>query len=232
MLEFRKYGYRVLLACGSEEKAKSVTRSLLGGDVYATYSITGESSGEDGEGVIVTPLTIENGFCYPDLKVIVVGVSECVGKQRTETAFSPKTQFIAPKQGDYVVHRVHGVGVCHGTTILKVGEFEKEFIVLKYRDGDTLYVASDQTDNLQKFVGQEHPRLNKLGGKEFEREKEKVRSSVKKLAVNLLKLYAKREKQEGFKLLLPYGVFGIFEALLLLTFGVKFQEIDRQLFHG
>ena len=199
MLEFRKYGYRVLLACGSEEKAKSVTRSLLGGDVYATYSITGESSGEDGEGVIVTPLTIENGFCYPDLKVIVVGVSECVGKQRTETAFSPKTQFIAPKQGDYVVHRVHGVGVCHGTTILKVGEFEKEFIVLKYRDGDTLYVASDQTDNLQKFVGQEHPRLNKLGGKEFEREKEKVRSSVKKLAVNLLKLYAKREKQEGFK---------------------------------
>ncbi len=199
MREFRKYGYKVLLACGDEDKAKSVARSLVDGDVYATYSPNGELSGDDGEGVIVTPLTIENGFCYPDLKIIVVGVNECVGKHRGESIILPKTQFIAPKQGDYVVHRVHGVGVCHGTTIMKVGDYEKEFIVLKYRDGDTLYVASDQTDNLQKFVGEEHPRLNKLGGKEFEREKEKVRASVKKLAVNLLELYAKREKQIGFK---------------------------------
>ena len=199
MREFLKYGYKVLLACGSEEKAKAVTKSLLDGDVYATYSLDGNVDFAEATGVVVTPLTIENGFCYPDLKVIVVGVSECVGKHRENSIITQKTQFIAPKQGDYVVHRVHGVGMCHGTTIMKVGEFEKEFIVLKYRDGDTLYVASDQTDNLQKFVGEEHPRLNKIGGKEFEREKEKVRQSAKKLAVNLLELYAKREKQEGFR---------------------------------
>lgn len=199
MTEFIKYGYKVLLACGSEEKAKAVTKSLLDGDVYATFSLTGNVPQNSGHGVIVTPLTIESGFCYPDLKVIVVGVSECIGKQRSDEVFAPKQQFIAPKMGDYVVHRVHGVGLCQGTTIMKVGDYEKEFIVIKYRDGGTLYVASDQTDNLQKFVGQEHPRLNKLGGKEFEREKEKVRQSVKKLAVNLLELYAKREKQEGFR---------------------------------
>ena len=199
MREFIKYGYKVLLACGNEEKARAVAKSLVDGDVYATYSHDGNVSFEGGQGVVVTPLTIENGFCYPDLKVLVVGVAECVGKQRGTTVFQPKADFIAPKQGDYVVHRVHGVGVCHGTTIMKVGDYEKEFIVLKYRDGDTLYVASDQTDNLQKFVGEEHPRLNKIGGKEFEREKEKVRQSAKKLAVNLLELYAKREKQEGFR---------------------------------
>ena len=199
MTEFIKYGYKVLLACGSEEKARAVAKSLVNGDVYATFSLTGDVPTEGGQGVIVTPLTIENGFCYPDLKIIVVGVNECIGKQRSGEVFSPKQQFIAPKMGDYVVHRVHGVGVCQGTTIMKVGDYEKEFIVLKYRDGDTLYVASDQTDNLQKFVGQEHPRLNKIGGKEFEREKEKVRQSAKKLAVNLLEIYAKREKQEGFK---------------------------------
>ena len=199
MREFIKYGYKVLLACGSEDKARAVTKSLIDGDVYATFSFDGNVDFESGQGVVVTPLTIENGFCYPDLKVLVVGVSECVGKQRGNVVFAPKTQFIAPKQGDYVVHRVHGVGVCQGTTIMKVGDYEKEFIVLKYRDGDTLYVASDQTDNLQKFVGEEHPRLNKIGGKEFEREKEKVRQSAKKLAVNLLEIYAKREKQEGFR---------------------------------
>ena len=199
MREFIKYGYKVLLACGDEEKARAVTKSLIDGDVYATFSFDGNVDFNNNPGVVVTPLTIENGFCYPDLKVLVVGVSECVGKQRGSGVFAPKTQFTAPKQGDYVVHRVHGVGVCQGTTIMKIGDYDKEFIVLKYRDGDTLYVASDQTDNLQKFVGEEHPRLNKIGGKEFEREKEKVRQSAKKLAVNLLELYAKREKQEGFR---------------------------------
>lgn len=196
---FRESGYRVVLACGSAEKAKAVVRSLVEEDVYARYREDGETSGADGDGVVVTPLSIESGFCYPHLKILLVGVSECVGKHRSESVISPKTQFIAPKPGDYVVHRVHGIGICEGTQIIKRGEFEKEFIVLKYRDGDVLYVATDQTDNLQKFIGEEHPRLNKLGGKEFEKEKEKVRSSVRKLAVNLLELYALREKKQGYK---------------------------------
>lgn len=130
----------------------------------------------------------------------LVGVSECIGKHRSEDGLSrSKEQALAPVAGDYVVHRIHGVGLCEGTTILKTGDFEKEYIVLKYKDGDTLYVATDQMNNLQKFIGEESPALNKLGGKEFEREKEKVRKSVRKLAVNLVELYAKREKQRGFK---------------------------------
>lgn len=197
--EFRKYGHRVIVACGSEERAKGVVSSLLDGDVFAEYSADGNGTGEDGEGVIVTPLQIESGFCYPDLKVVVVGVSESIGKRRDSALFIPKPQFNIPKQGDYVVHRIHGVGLCEGTTIIKAGDFDREFIVLRYRDGDVLYVAADQTDNLQKFIGEENPRLNKLGGREFEREKSKVRSSVRKLAVNLLELYAKREKQRGYK---------------------------------
>ena len=80
---------------------------------------------------------------------------------------------------------------------MKAGEFEKEYVVLRYRDGDVLYVATDQMDNLQKFVGEEHPKLNKIGGKEFAREKDKVKKSVRKLAVDLLKLYAEREKKKG-----------------------------------
>lgn len=187
--------FKVLIACGNVERAHGVLESLRAEDVFAGYS-------EDGNGfesIQVTPLSIETGFIYPDMKVCVIGVSECVGRHKGEDVNLPKTQFIAPKEGDYVVHRVHGVGLCEGTSILKSGEFEKEYIVLKYRDGDTLYVATDQMDNLQKFVGEEHPQLNKIGGREFEREKEKVRKSVRKLAFNLLELYAKREKQRGFK---------------------------------
>lgn len=189
-------GTRTLLACGSKERAKSVIDSLRENDVYATYS---EDGNDDGT-ILATPMAVETGFIYPAQKVCLVGVSECIGKHRSEDGLShSKEQALAPVAGDYVVHRIHGVGLCEGTTILKTGDFEKEYIVLKYKDGDTLYVATDQMNNLQKFIGEESPALNKLGGKEFEREKEKVRKSVRKLAVNLVELYAKREKQRGFK---------------------------------
>lgn len=189
-------GTKTLLACGSKERAKSVIESLRENDVYATYS---EDGNDDGT-ILATPMAVEAGFIYPAQKVCLVGVSECIGKHRSEDGLShSKEQALAPVAGDYVVHRIHGVGLCEGTTILKTGDFEKEYIVLKYKDGDTLYVATDQMNNLQKFIGEESPALNKLGGKEFEREKEKVRKSVRKLAVNLVELYAKREKQRGFK---------------------------------
>ncbi len=189
-------GTKTLLACGSKERAKSVIESLRENDVYATYS---EDGNDDGT-ILATPMAVETGFIYPAQKVCLVGVSECIGKHRSEEGLShSKEQALAPVAGDYVVHRIHGVGLCEGTTILKTGDFEKEYIVLKYKDGDTLYVATDQMNNLQKFIGEESPALNKLGGKEFEREKEKVRKSVRKLAVNLVELYAKREKQRGFK---------------------------------
>ena len=189
-------GTKTLLACGSKERAKSVIESLRENDVYATYS---EDGNDDGT-ILATPMAVETGFIYPAQKVCLVGVSECIGKHRSEDGLSrSKEQALAPVAGDYVVHRIHGVGLCEGTTILKTGDFEKEYIVLKYKDGDMLYVATDQMNNLQKFIGEESPALNKLGGKEFEREKEKVRKSVRKLAVNLVELYAKREKQRGFK---------------------------------
>ena len=191
---FALNGVKTLICAGNRERAKALRDSLYSEGVYAEVS-------DDGEGeaaILVTPLKIEAGVIYPAEKVAVIGVSECVGKHKGEDVLRPKTQFIAPKAGDYVVHKVHGIGICEGTTILRSGEFDKEYIVLRYRDGDTLYVAADQTDNLQKFVGEENPRLSKLGGKEFAREKEKVRKSVKKLAFDLLQLYAVREKQKGF----------------------------------
>ena len=189
-------GTKVLLACSGKERAKSVVESLRENDVFATYSEDGNDEGS----VLATPLDVETGVIYPAHKVCLVGVSECIGKHRGEESFKRGKQAeISPVAGDYVVHRVHGVGLCEGTAILKTGDFEKEYIVLKYRDGDTLYVATDQMNNLQKFIGEEKPALNKLGGKEFEREKEKVRKSVRKLAINLVELYAKREKQRGFK---------------------------------
>ena len=188
-------GTKVVFACGSKERAFGVKDSLRELEIGAEYSECGEGDGR----VLVTPLKVDTGVVYPAAKVVIVGTSECIGKKSAEGIISRKRQFSVPKAGDYVVHRVHGVGLCEGTTRMKTGDFEREYIVVKYRDGDILYVPVDQMDNLQKFVGEEHPTLNKIGGKEFAREKEKVKKSVRKLAVNLVELYARREKQKGYK---------------------------------
>ncbi|MCQ2409099.1 MAG: transcription-repair coupling factor [Clostridia bacterium] len=185
---------KIIFACGSKEHAKNMINHLYESGIEAAFS----ENGDDPHSVICTPLNIETGVIYPHSGVCLIGTSECIGKNTQEVVKYQKAHFIAPKAGDYVVHKVHGVGICEGTTIIKTGEFEKEYIVLKYRDGDTLYVPSDQTDNLQKFVGDENPRINKLGGAEFEREKNKVKASVKKLAFDLVQLYAKRESEKGF----------------------------------
>ncbi len=186
---------KVIICTGSRERAKSVVESLRDLDVYSEYSEDGDADCS----VAVTPLSVEVGYIYARQKLVLVGVSECIGKHVGESVVSKKSGFIAPKAGDYVVHRVHGVGLCEGTVRMKTGEFEKDYIVLRYRDGDVLYVATDQTNNLQKFVGEQNPTLNKLGGKEFEKEKQKVRKSVRAMALNLVDVYAKREKQRGFK---------------------------------
>lgn len=186
---------KVIFACADTERARLFERNLRENDVYAEFSADGEGDGK----VLVTPLKVETGVNYSASKVVLVGTSECIGKQRSSESTFKKQTFSVPKAGDYVVHRIHGIGLCEGTRIMKIGEFEKEYIVLKYRDGDILYVATDQMNNLQKFVGEENPRLSKMGGKEFAKEKEKVKKSVRQLAVNLVELYARREKLKGYK---------------------------------
>lgn len=189
-------GTKVVMACGGREQAKSIIESLREYEVLALYSEDGNDEGS----VLATPLQVETGFIYPALKVCLIGAGECVGKRRAgESSLKASEQALSPKPGDYVVHKVHGVGVCEGTTILKTGEFEKEYIVLKYRDGDTLYVATELVEFGVLLADKLLQIVHLVGCNEFEREKEKVRKSVRKLAINLVELYAKREKQRGFK---------------------------------
>lgn len=192
---FTLNGAKVIFCAGDRERAKGIAESLRAQDIYGEISDDGNGSAP----VQVTPLKIYQGAIYPKSGVVIIGVSECIGRRGEKSISTHNAGFTAPKAGDYVVHRVHGVGICEGTTLLKTGDFEREYIVLRYRDGDMLYVATDQMGNLQRFVGEKDPDLNKLGGKEFEREKERVRKSVRRMAINLVDLYAKREKQRGFK---------------------------------
>ncbi len=184
--------YRVILCCTDLSRANTVADSLKqnGVMVYVTDELSG--------GVSATTLNISTGFIYHNAKLVVLGTEELFGKNRNRRGFSkPKRETVQIKAGDYVVHTVHGIGYCEGTEKLNAAGIIKDFVVLRYKDGDKLYVPIDQMDMLSKFTGGETPRLNKIGGKEFAKTKEKVKQSVKKLAIDLLQLYSEREKQKG-----------------------------------
>ncbi|MDD4816069.1 MAG: transcription-repair coupling factor, partial [Clostridia bacterium] len=98
----------------------------------------------------------------------------------------------------YVVHNIHGIGKCVGLEKLKFSDYEKDYFIIEYANGDRLYLPTEQTDTISAFyAGEKEPKLNKLGGVEFAKIKEKVYKNVKQIAFDLLELYAKREKTMG-----------------------------------
>ena len=103
------------------------------------------------------------------------------------------------KLGDYVVHENYGVGIFRGVTRVETDGVTREYILLQYAGTDKLYLPLDKLDALYRYSLTEdrEPRLNKLGGSEWERTKRKVAKSIRDMAEDLLKLYAARQSREG-----------------------------------
>jgi len=103
--------------------------------------------------------------------------------------------------GDYVVHSLHGVGKYLGLQELRAqGGTMGEYLLIEYSGGDKLYLPVYRLNAIQKYVGAGgNPSVDKLGTQQFEKAKQKARESARKLAVNLVELYAKRSLLEGSK---------------------------------
>ncbi|MEG5055353.1 MULTISPECIES: transcription-repair coupling factor [unclassified Microcoleus] len=148
------------------------------------------------------------GFILPTFRIVLITDREFYGQHSLATfSYVRKRRRAASKQvdpnklspGDYVVHRQHGVGKFIKLERLTIDRETREYLLIQYADG-TLRVAADQLGALSRFrtVGDKVPDLNKLTGQTWEKTKTKVRKAVKKLAVDLLNLYAKRAKQTGY----------------------------------
>ncbi len=101
---------------------------------------------------------------------------------------------------DYVVHVEHGIGKFTGVTTLKTAGVEKEYLVLQYAAGDTLYVPTDQIDRVSRYIGagDRPPVLSRLGTQEWMRTKQRAKEAAELLEQELLALYASREVVPGF----------------------------------
>ena len=112
---------------------------------------------------------------------------------------SEKIVFADLKVNDLVVHRNYGVGIFTGVKTIEIGGIKKDYITIKYRDSDILYVPTDDLDNVRKYIGGEtNIKLNKLGTKEWKETKERIKGNLRAIAKELIELYAKREHSKGY----------------------------------
>ncbi|MDY5814031.1 MAG: transcription-repair coupling factor [Bacteroides sp.] len=102
--------------------------------------------------------------------------------------------------GDYVVHTDHGVGRFAGLVRMPNGNSTQEVIKLIYQNEDVVFVSIHSLHKVSKYKGKEGepPRLNKLGTGAWEKLKERTKSKIKDIARDLIKLYAERQKEQGY----------------------------------
>ncbi|MBD2260016.1 transcription-repair coupling factor [Pseudanabaena sp. FACHB-2040] len=148
------------------------------------------------------------GFVLPTFRIAIVTDREFFGQHTLATpGYVRKRRRAASKQvdpnkmkpGDFVVHRSHGVGKFLKLESLTLSNETREYLVIQYADG-LLRVVADQLNALSRYraTTETPPQLNKMSSKAWEKTKGKARNAIKKVAVDLLKLYAQRAKMEGY----------------------------------
>lgn len=149
--------------------------------------------------------SITSGFASDELKLALVSDNEMFGRYRRihrKKRFKegiPISSFIDLNVGDYVVHVSYGIGKYGGIKQLKIEGRPQDFLMINYLDGDILYVPTYQLNMVQKYIGGDNAnvKMDKLGGVSWERTKSRIKASVRKIAKELLELYAAREAGRG-----------------------------------
>ncbi len=149
--------------------------------------------------VVVAPL--EGGFIAPAAGVAVLPEAEFTGRRRVHRAARRRTG-VAPtfedlSVGDFVVHHHHGIARYAGLVRRAFGDDERDYLELEFRGTDRLYLPTEQIDFIRPYIGGETPRLSRMGGSDFQRQKAKVRAAVAEIAQELVVLYQRRITTSG-----------------------------------
>lgn len=149
----------------------------------------------------IIPRSLPHNIRFQDEKVLFLRDEDIYGR-KAPSKRAPRESFQDAlkalsfsdlKEGDFVVHKQHGVGVYGGLKVMSIQGVDAEFIQLDYKDKDRLYLPIYRMGQIQKYSGPQHPSsLDKLGGQGWAKTKTKVRSHLRDLAAELLKLYSVR----------------------------------------
>ena len=182
--------------------------------------------------ILVTYGNLHRGFEYPLLKFVFITEGDMFGvekkrKRRKKTNYQGKAiqSFTELSVGDYVVHEEHGLGIYKGIEKVERDKVIKDYIKIEYGDGGNLYLTATRLESIQKYAGAEakKPKLNKLGGTEWNKTKTRVRGAVQEIARDLVKLYAARQEKAGFQ----YGTDTVWQREFEELF--PYDETDDQM---
>ncbi len=182
--------------------------------------------------ILVTYGNLHRGFEYPLLKFVFITEGDMFGvekkrKRRKKTNYQGKAiqSFTELSVGDYVVHEEHGLGIYKGIEKVERDKVIKDYIKIEYGDGGNLYLPATRLESIQKYAGAEakKPKLNKLGGTEWNKTKTRVRGAVQEIARDLVKLYAARQEKAGFQ----YGTDTVWQREFEELF--PYDETDDQM---
>ena len=219
--DWKRYGYQVVI-CTGQFDVDLLTKEL---HERGVYPIKDQVLTENRADALLCQADFERGFVSHSNQVAVVGSRDIAGESSlTKTSKNTKQVFLSVEKGEYVVHEIHGIGLCEGIQKLTTSSGEqKDYFAVLYKGGDRLYVPIENSNLLSRYSGGEQPVLSKIGGEDFAKVKSKVKSSIKSMSFDLAKLYAEREKPRGFK----YNVDAYLDEEFSATF--EWTETEDQL---
>ena len=199
----------VYILVSTKEKAKKVCSILEQNEILSKYEekLNNTIIVKNTKGVVTVSLgELSAGFENYDLNQVVIIADELVEgekrKRRASKVFNEgeKVVYSDLKIGDYVVHRTYGIGVFIGINTITADNTTKDYVKIKYKNDDILYVPTSDLEMVRKYVGggEAAPKINRLGSKDWEKTKAKVKNNLREVAKELIELYATREKAKGY----------------------------------
>lgn len=227
---YKKEKYSVILLCSSRTRAERMAGNLQEQELSAFYTEDAKRVVQSGE-IMVLYGMMKRGFEYPDIKFVVLTETDIFGaekKKRKKKKFREGeriSNFDELKPGDYVIHENHGLGIFRGIEKIEINRTIRDYMKIEYDKGGTLYVLATQLDLIQKFSGSDtkQPKLNRLGGQEWTKTRNRVQKAVRVIAQELVELYAVRQNAEGYQ----YGKDTIWQKEFEEMF--PFEETEDQL---
>ncbi len=205
-LNHYKYrGYKIIILTGTEERGLRLKKNLMDLGVMGNFINGREGEISSGQ-LIITTGSIQGGFEYPSIKLVVISDKEIFGAQKKKSKTTKK------KRGDkiinlsdltigsYVVHENHGIGRYEGIEQLDIQGIKKDYLTIRYKNQDKLYIPIDQMNLIQKYSGSDDvkPKINRLNSGDWQKTKARAKKAVEDMAQDLLRLYAKRETLSGY----------------------------------
>jgi transcription-repair coupling factor (superfamily II helicase) len=193
-------GYRTVVAWARRGEAERAQYNLAR---VTAPMLDGQPAPRE-PGVRFAAASLREGFLSPALKLAILPEHRLLRRRRSEPAQRPTgagalASFTDLRTGAPVVHEDHGIARFAGFETKTVGGVTRDYLELEFRDGDRVFVPSDQLHKISRYVGADagDPPLSKLGGRQWEQMKLRARRAAEALAGELITLYAERRRRAG-----------------------------------